>query len=99
MFCVLHKAAGKNKDHPTPMNLNDGMNTPINADLATQQDRVIGISSSCDGNETGKLEAGSSDELNGSQIQFEDVNYEVKADIPTYCLDKFEVVPKSPLLV
>lgn len=81
------------------MNSNDGMNTPINADLATQQDRVIGISSLCDGNEAGKLEAGSSDESNGSQIQFEDVNYEVKVDVPTYCLDKFEVVLKSHLLV
>lgn len=89
----LRKARDGNKDHSTPTKLNDDdMNTSINTELETQQDKVIGISSPCDGNETVKDEPGPSYESNGSQTHFKVVNCGVKADVSAYCLEEFKVV-------
>ncbi|KAF3444703.1 hypothetical protein FNV43_RR14396 [Rhamnella rubrinervis] len=86
----IFEARDGNKDQSTPTNLNDDMNTSINTQLETQHDKVTGISSPCDGNETGKDEPGPSYESNGSHTHFKVVNCEVTADDSAYCLEEFK---------
>lgn len=67
------------------------MGTSIKDHLAAQQDKLIGRSWSCDGNETRTLEPRSSYKSNGSESHLKDVNCAVQAVV--------RVISSSTMLV
>ncbi|KAL0014228.1 hypothetical protein SO802_001297 [Lithocarpus litseifolius] len=76
----------------TLMNLNDGMDASIYNPQATQQDKVLGLSSTFKGDGTGKIEAGFSSELVSKEPHAKlckDMNGEVETAVSTPCPDNF----------
>uniref|UniRef100_A0A2N9H0S9 CRM domain-containing protein n=1 Tax=Fagus sylvatica TaxID=28930 RepID=A0A2N9H0S9_FAGSY len=86
------EAEDKNGAHSTPMNLNDGMEASIGNPQATQQDKVIGLSSTYGGDGTGEVEAGSSSELVSKETHAKlckDMNGEVGDAVSSSFPDNF----------
>lgn len=77
------------------MNLNDGTDASIYNPQATQQDKVLGLSSTFKGDGTGKIEAGFSSELVSKESHAKlckDMNGEVETAVSTPCPDNFMVM-------
>ncbi|XP_068303099.1 CRM-domain containing factor CFM2, chloroplastic [Pyrus communis] len=55
-------ARDKQEAHVIPISLNDGVAPVVNGQLATQQDNMTSFSPTCDEDESGKVEPGSSNE-------------------------------------
>ncbi len=77
------------------MNLNDGMEASIGNPQATQQDKVIGLSSTYGGDGTGEVEAGPSSELVSKETHAKlckDMNGEVGDAVSSSFPDNFMVI-------
>lgn len=77
------------------MKLNDGMDASINSPQATQQDILIGIPSTPEGDVTDKVGGGFSSESVRKESHanlFKDMNGEVGTAISTSCPDNFMVL-------
>lgn len=96
------EAKDKYEAHSTPMNLNDGMVASVNCLQATQQDKVIGHSSTYDGDGTGRVKGGSSSELVRKETHanlFKDMTCEVGAAVSTSCPDNLSGGISCPAVV
>lgn len=84
------------------MKLNDGMDASINSPQATQQDILIGLPSTPEGDVTGKVDGRSSSESVRKETHanlFKDMNGEVGTAVSTSCPDNFMVILKNPLYI
>ncbi|XP_062151304.1 CRM-domain containing factor CFM2, chloroplastic isoform X2 [Alnus glutinosa] len=86
------EAKVKHEAHSTLMKLNDGMDASINSPQATQQDILIGLPSTPEGDGTGKVDGRSSSESVGKETHanlLKDMNGEVGTAVSTSCPDNF----------